>query len=147
MRVQFHMIKILIQNQAVHHQNQRHHILDQGHKKKIKTIKKLHVRYDGKDNIEQLYILPSRWLYLLKFDNFGDAIYEIFQNTSCMPMQFFVEENLVSWHSKTHGHRNYFQSLYLAAIIHKCRGKKQYPYVEIKKFYCRQKDKIISERK
>ena len=87
------------------------------------TIKKLHVRCDGNDNIEQLYILPSRWLYLLKFDNFGDAIHEKFQNASCTPMQFFVEENLVRWHPKTHGPHNYFQSFYLAAIIHKC-GKK-----------------------
>ena len=30
-------------------------------------------------------------------------------------MQFFVEENLVSWHPKTHGPRNYLQSFYLAA--------------------------------
>ena len=34
MRVQFHMITILIQNQAVHHPNQHHHILDHGHQKK-----------------------------------------------------------------------------------------------------------------
>ena len=33
MRVKFHLIKILIQNQAVHHPNQRHHILDHGHQK------------------------------------------------------------------------------------------------------------------
>ena len=51
-------------------------------------VKKLHVRCDGNDNIEELYILPSRWLYLLKFDNFGDAIHEIFHNASCTPMQF-----------------------------------------------------------
>ena len=34
MRVQFHLITILIQNQAVHHTNQRHHIIDHGHPKK-----------------------------------------------------------------------------------------------------------------
>ena len=39
MRVQFHLITILIQNQAVHHPNQRHHILDHGHKKKLKNQK------------------------------------------------------------------------------------------------------------
>ena len=49
-------------------------------------------------------------------------------------MQFFVEENLVSWHPKTHGPRNYLQSFYLAAIIHKCGGEKQYPYAEIRNF-------------
>ena len=58
-------------------------------KKVLKTIKRLHFRCDGNNNIEQLYILPSRWLYLLKFDNFGDAIHEKFQNASCTPMQFF----------------------------------------------------------
>ena len=36
MRFQFHLITILIQNQAVHHLTQRHHILDHGHPKKVK---------------------------------------------------------------------------------------------------------------
>ena len=49
-------------------------------------------------------------------------------------MQFFAEENLGSWHPKTHGPRNYLQSFYLAALIHKCRGKNQYTYVEIRNF-------------
>ena len=35
MRAQFHLITIMIQNQAVHHPNQRHHILDHGHPKKV----------------------------------------------------------------------------------------------------------------
>ena len=61
-------------------------------KKRVKKIKKLHVRCDGNDNIEQLYILPSRWLFLLKFDNFGDAIHEKFQNASCTPMQFLLKK-------------------------------------------------------
>ena len=43
MRVQFRLITILIQNQAVHHPNQRHHILDHGHPKKI--IKNQEVTY------------------------------------------------------------------------------------------------------
>ena len=69
MRLQFHLITILIQNQMVHHPNQRHHILDHGHQKKVlKAIKKLHDRVDGNDNIEHLYILPSRWISLLKYD-------------------------------------------------------------------------------
>ena len=86
MIVQFHLITILIQNQAVHHPKQRYHILDHGHQKKVKkTIKKLHIRCDGSNNIEQLYILPSRWLFLFQFDNFGDAIHEIFQK--CIGVQ------------------------------------------------------------
>ena len=36
---------------------------------------------------------------------------------------FFVEENLDSWHPKTHGPRNYIQSFYLAALIHKWEKK------------------------
>ena len=102
-------------------------------KKVEKTIKKLHDRCDGNNNIEHLHILPSRWLYLLKFDNFGDTIHENFQNASCTPIQFFVEENLVSWHTKTHGPCNYLQNFYLAALIHKC-GRKKYPYAEIRNF-------------
>ena len=93
MRVQFHLITILIQNQAVHHPNQHHHILDHGHPKKVfKNIKRLHIRFDGSDNIEQLYILPSRWLFLLKFDKIGDAIHGNFQNASCIPMQFLFRK-------------------------------------------------------
>ena len=62
-------------------------------------------------------------IFLLKFDKIGDAINENFQNASCMPIQFFVEENLDSWHPKNHGPQNYLQSFYLAALIHKCGEK------------------------
>ena len=89
----------------------------------LDTVKKLYFRCNGSDNIEQLYLLPSRWLFLLKFDNFGDAIHENFQNASCTQIKFFVEENLVSWNPKTHGPRNYLLSFYLAALIHKCGEK------------------------
>ena len=78
----------------------------------------------GDDNIKHLYILPSKWLYLLQFEDFSDKIYEILQNASCTPMQSFVEENFDSWHPKTHGPRSYLQSFYLADIIHKCRENK-----------------------
>ena len=78
---------------------------------------------DGNDNIEHLYIIPSRWLYLLRFEEFSDEIYENFQNASCTPIKFFVEENFDSWHPKTHGPRNYLQSFYLAALIQKCGGE------------------------
>ena len=135
MRVQFHLITILIHNQAVHHLNQRHHTLYHGHKKKgLKTIRTLHIRCDGIGTFEHLYILPSRWISLLKYEIIGDTIQEKFQNAIGTPIKFFVEENLVSWHPKTHGPRNYLQSFYLAALIHKCRGKNQYPYAEIRNF-------------
>ena len=39
-----------------------------------------------------------------------------------------------NWHPKTHGPHNYLQSFYLAALIHKCRKIKQYPYAEIRNF-------------
>ena len=77
------------------------------------------------------YCLQDRY-FLIKFDNFGDAIHEIFPNASCTPMHFFVKENLVNWYPKTHGPRNYLQSFYLDALIHKFWGKKQYPYAEIR---------------
>ena len=77
---------------------------------------------DGNDNIEHLYTLPSKCLFLLQFEEFSNAIYEKFQNASCTPIKFFVEENLDSWHPKTHGPRNCLQNVYLAAFIHKCRG-------------------------
>ena len=63
---------------------------------------------------------------LLEYDIIGDAISENFQNACCTPIEFFVEEKIGNWHPRTHGPRNYPQSFYLAALIHKCR-KKQYP--------------------
>ena len=87
---------------------------------------------DGSDNIEHLYILPSRWLFLLQFETIGDAIHEKFQNASCTPIEFFVEENLDSWHLKNHGPRNYLRSFYLAALIHKCEKKN--PFTEFRNF-------------
>ena len=91
--------------------------------KVFKKTKKLHIRCDGSDNIEHFYMLPSIWMSLLEYGIIGDAIREKFQNTCCTPIDFFVEENLVHWHPKTHGPRNYLQSFYLAALIHKYRGK------------------------
>ena len=91
--------------------------------KSFKKIKNLHIMCGGSDNIAHCYMLPSRWMSLLEYDIIGDAICEKFQNTCCTPIEFFVEENLGNWHSKTHGPRNYLQSFYLAALIHKCGGK------------------------
>ena len=71
---------------------------------------------------------------LLEYDIIGDAIRENFQNSCCTPIEFFVEEKIGNWHPRTHGPRNYLQSFYLAALIHKCREIKQYPYAEIRNF-------------
>ena len=46
-------------------------------------------------------------------------------------MQFFAEENLVSWHPKTHSPRNYLQSFYLAALIHKCEKKNNIHFLSL----------------
>ena len=75
----------------------------------------------GSDNIEHCYMLPSIWMDRLEYDIIGDKIRENFQNACCTPIEFFVEENLGKWHPRTHGPRNYLQSFYLAALIHKCR--------------------------
>ena len=91
--------------------------------KSLKEIKNLHIRCGGSDNIEHCYMLPSRWKYLLEYDKIGDKIRANFQNACCTPIEFFVEENLGNWRPKTHGPRNYLQSFYLAALIHKCREK------------------------
>ena len=47
-------------------------------------------------------MLHSRWISLLEYDIIGDAIRENFQNASCTPIEFFVEEYLGNWHPKTH---------------------------------------------
>ena len=87
--------------------------------------------------------LPSRWLYLLQFEEFSDEIYEIFQNASCTPINVFVGENFDSWYPKTHGSRNYLQSFYLAALIQKS-GKKNNIHMQTFEMLVQQKDKIIS---
>ena len=61
-------------------------------KKKVKKIKKLHIRCDGIDNIEHLYILRSRWLFILKYDIIGDAIHEKLKNASCTPISFLLRK-------------------------------------------------------
>ena len=48
-------------------------------KEVLDTIKKLYFMCDDNDNIEHLYILPSRWLYLPQFEEFSDEIYEFFK--------------------------------------------------------------------
>ena len=67
--------------------------------------------------------MTSRWLFILKYDKISDAIHETFSFSSCKPIKKIVEENLVSWHPKTHGPRDYLQSFYLAALIKKAGGK------------------------
>ena len=89
-------------------------------KEVLEKINKLYFMCGGKDSIEHLYILPSQWIALLKYEDFSDGIYDNFQNASCTPIKFFVEENFDSWNSKTHGPRNYLQSFYLTALIQKC---------------------------
>ena len=109
MRFQFHLITILIQNQAIHHPNQRHHllkhphyqlntlmiinkhslkktILDHGHKKKFYKKSRSYissVEAMKTMNFEDLDILPSKWIYLLKYESISDEIYENLKNASC----------------------------------------------------------------
>ena len=91
-------------------------------KEVLETIKKLHLKC-GNEHYEHLYILPSRWLYLLQFEKIGEEIYESLQNAYCTPLEFFVEKNFDIWDPEIHGPRNYLQSFYLAALIQKF-GKK-----------------------
>ena len=86
-------------------------------KEVLVTIKKLYFKCGVDESYDHLYILPSKWIDLLKYENIGDEIYENLQNTCCTPLEFFVEENFDNWHSKIHGPRNYLQSFYLAALI------------------------------
>ena len=62
-------------------------------KEVLETIKKLYFKCGGDERYEQLYIFPSKWIDLLKYENIGDGIYENLQNACCTPLEFFVEEN------------------------------------------------------
>ena len=99
-------------------------------KEVLETSKRLHFKC-GNELYEHLYILPSKWIYLLKFEKIGEEIYENLQNTYFTPLEFFVEENFDIWDPLIHGPRNYLQSFYLAALIQKCGGKTHYPFAEI----------------
>ena len=44
----------------------------------------------GHANYKHLYILPSRWLYLLQFEKIGEEIYENLQNAYCTPLEFLL---------------------------------------------------------
>ena len=58
-------------------------------KEVLETIKKFHFKC-GNEHYEHLYILPSRWLCLLKFETIGEEIYANLQNAYCTPPFFFV---------------------------------------------------------
>ena len=54
-------------------------MLDHEHQKKVlETIKKLHFKC-GNELCENLYKLPSKWIYLLKFEKFSKISSPIFQ--------------------------------------------------------------------
>ena len=84
----------------------------------------------GNEHYEHLYILPSRWLFLLQFEIIGEEIYENLQNAYCTPLEFFVEENFDIWDPTIHSHRHYLHSLSWM-LSFKNAGKKHYPFAEI----------------
>ena len=99
-------------------------MLNHGHRKEVlETIKKLHFKCGGNELYECLYILPSKWIYLLKFEKIGEEIYENLQNSYCTPLEFFVEETFDIWKPKIHSPRYHLQSFYLAALIQKYMEK------------------------
>ena len=109
----------------------------------LKTVKKLYFKCGGDANYENLYILPSKWIYLLKYETIGDEIYENLQNAYCTPLEFFVEKHFDIWDPKIHGPFNYLQSFYLAALIQKCGEKNSLSICRDSKWYFKKKDKII----
>ena len=78
--------------------------------------------------------MPSRWLSLLNFWQNWWRNSWTFSKCQLYANNFFVEENLDCWHPKTHVPRYYLHSFYLADIIHKCGGGKQYPFAEFRNF-------------
>ena len=113
----------MIQNKIIHHLNQRHHILKNPHyqlntlmimkkhpwgkthprpwpskKEVLETIKRLYFKCGCDENLEHLYILPSQWIYLLKYESISDKIYENLQNANCR--NFLQQKHLLaySWH-------------------------------------------------
>ena len=112
-RVQFHLITILIPNQAVHHLNQRHHILDHGHPKRNQIQSRSYMS-GGMVAItlnSYTYCLQDVYFYL-NLTKLVTQFMNIFKMLAVSQYSFFVEENLDSWHPKTHGPRNYLQSLF-----------------------------------
>ena len=108
----------------------------------LEIIKTLHLNC-GNEQYEHLYILPSRWLWLLQFETIGEEFYENLQNAYCTPLEFFVEKKFNIWDPEIHGPRNYLQSFYLAAFIQKCRGKTALSICRYSKWYFKKKGKII----
>ena len=54
-------------------------MLDHGHKKEVlETIKKLNFKC-GNEIYEHLYILPSKWIYLLKFEKLVRKFIKIYK--------------------------------------------------------------------
>ena len=49
-------------------------------KEVLETIKKIYFKCGKIENFEHLYILPSKWIDLLKYESISDKIYENLQN-------------------------------------------------------------------
>ena len=58
--------------------------------KVLETIKKLYFKCGSDANFEDLFLLPSQWIYLLKYELIDDKIYENLQKAYCTPLLFFV---------------------------------------------------------
>ena len=99
----------------------------------FRNNQKLHLKC-GNEHYQHLYILHSRWLYLLQFEKIGEKIYENLQNSYCTPLEFFVESFFDIWDLKNHGPCNYLQTFYLAALIQKC-GEKALSIWRVSKWY------------
>ena len=139
MRIQFHIITILIQNQAVHNPSKRHHILDHGHpKKKFQIHSRSYILCMMSTITLNIYThcLQDGYFY----SNLKNLVmqFNFFSKCQLYANKVFVGENLNSWHPQTHSPRNYLQSFYWAALIHKCG--KQFPFADYRNFStCRRK--------
>ena len=58
-------------------------------KEVLETIKGLNFKCGGDENLEHLYIFPSQWIDLLKYESISDKIYENLQNASCTQINIF----------------------------------------------------------
>ena len=61
-------------------------------KEVLETTKNLYFMCGGDENLEHLYILPSQWIDLLKYENICDEIYENLQNACCTPLKVLLRE-------------------------------------------------------
>ena len=111
-------------------------------KEVLETIKKLYFKCGGDENLEHLYILPSQWIDLLKYESISDKVYENLQNASYTPIKFFVRKISTVGIPKPTVLVIIFRFFIWLLSFKNSRGGKQYPFAYFRNVSSRKRTRL-----